>query len=344
MVSVFVSHSSLVMSTPAQPSRHGKPLSEETRRRIVYLVFEKKRTRTAVAEALGVHRNTVYNIIELFHRTGGYRTQYGNGPPMRYSNEQLERLWDIILETPRLTARALIRAMGDDGPPISERTMRRYRLIVGMTPRTGRIVASAMLGNHEQRWDWAWENRRRPVAMWLHSDESTLCMRDTGDVVWWPKGLPPPHLEVSKLRSAIHIWDVVWNKDRIFRIYDGHLTASKYMDLLEENILSEKENLAGRVYLLDRHPAHTAKATQRWLARHNLEYKLLPTHSPQFNAIEMCWAWIKDRVRELGPDSPEMLRAHLESAFDAIRQQHIRNYLQHAQDNVRAYRGASREH
>ena len=99
-----------------------------------------------------------------------------------------------------------------------------------MTPRTGRIAASALFGNHTPRYNWAWENRRRPVAMWLHSDESTLYMRDTGDIVWAPKGHPTPLTEVSKLRCSLRVRDVVWDTGRILQLYDGHLTAAEYID------------------------------------------------------------------------------------------------------------------
>ena len=314
------------------------------RERIVQLVEQEGWTQSAVARVMGVHRHTVRNVIAHFHLTGHHRVEHAGGSPTAYNDEQLERLWDIILERPNLTARALIREMGDDVPAITERTMQRYRRVLTMTPRTGRIVATALFGNHTQRYNWAWENRRRPVATWLHSDESTLCMRDTGDIVWAPKGHPTPAIEVSKLRCAFHVWGVVWDTGRIFQLYDGHLTATMYIDLLEQHILPHKENLGQRVFLMDRHAAHTAKCTQKWLTDHQLEVMILPTHSPQFNAIEHCWAWIKRRVRELNPDSPTMLQAHLESAFDALPQEVIQANLRNAQHYLREYCDAYREH
>jgi transposase len=169
-------------------------------------------------------------------------------------------------------------------------------------------------------------------------------MRDTGDIVWAPRGHPTPLIEVSQLRCSLHIWGVVWDTGRIFQLYDGHLTAAMYVDLLEQYILPEKENLGHRVFLLDRHPAHTAKCTTKWLANHQLDCKVLPTHSPQFNAIEHCWAWIKHRVRELRPDSPAMMQAHLESAFDALPQDVIQANLRNVQHNLRAYCEVYREH
>ena len=222
--------------------------------------------------------------------------------------------------------------------------MQRYRRVLGMTPRTGRIAAKGLFGNHAQRFEWAWAHCRQLVATWMHSDESTLCMRDTNEVVWAPRGLPTPLIEVSKLRCSLHIWGVVWDTGHVFQLYDGHLTATMYIELLEQHILPEKENIGHRVFLLDRHPAHTAKRTQKWLTDHQLDCMVLPTHSPQFNAIEHCWAWIIQRVRELRPDSPAMLQAHLESALDALPQPVIQANLRNAQHNLRAYCDAYRQH
>ena len=123
-------------------------------------------------------------------------------------------------------------------------------------------------------------------------------MRDSGELVRAPIGTPVPQLEVDVLRCHVCMWGVVWDGGAVFAQYDGHLTAASYIDLLDEHVLPHKDNLRHRVFLLDRHAAHTAKVTQRWLARNDLAHEVLPTHSPQFNAIEGCWAWIKQRARQ----------------------------------------------
>ena len=275
---------SFAMSTPPRASHRGAAVPERMRERIVQMVEQEGVTQSEVARLLGVHRNTVRNIIAHFHETGHHRVEHTGGPSLTYNDQQLERLWDIILERPKLNARALIREMGDDAPAISERTMQRHRHVLYVTPRTGRIAAGALFGNHTERSNWAWENRRRPVATWLHSDESTLCMRDTGDIVWCPEvAIPAPLIEVQLAALLhVHIWGVVWDTGRIFQLYDGHLTAAMYVDLLEQYILPEKENLGQRVsFCSTATPAHTAKCNSRSGSPiTSLKCKVLPTHSP----------------------------------------------------------------
>ena len=170
----------------------------------------------------------------------------------------------------------------------------------------------------------------------MHSDESTLCMRDSGELVWAPIGTPVPQLVVDVLRCHVCMWGVVWDGGAVFAQYDGHLTAASYIDLLDEHVLPHKDNLRHRVFLLDRHSAHTAKVTQRWLAR-DLAHEVLPTHSPQFNAIEGCWAWIKQRARQDAPDSLATLQTDCAAACSAVPQSVIDGHLRNAQRNLRRY-------
>ena len=307
------------------------------RARIVHLVEVEGRERKAVARSLMVAPSTVRYTLAHFHREGHLRDSHGGGHEATYDDEQMERLWDLILHNGRMVARALIREMGDSAPAISERTMQRYRRILHMSPRLGRITARGMILHHAERAAWASERRRAPVAWWLHSGESTLCMRDTGELVWAPIGSPVPQIEVDTLRCHVCMWGVVWDGGSVFAQYDGHLTAASYIDLLEEHLLPHQENLGHRAFLLDRHSAHTAKKTKRWLERHHLVHEVLPTHSPQFNAIEGCWAWIKQHARAAAPDSLASLQAACRAACAALPQSVINGHLRNAQTNIRTY-------
>ena len=77
--------------------------------------------------------------------------------------------------------------------------------------------------------------------------------------------------------------------------------------------------------------------TQAWLRRHGFVYKLLPTQSPQFNAIEQCWSWIKQWTKECAPDSLIRLEADLDAACTALPQSVIDAALRNAQKHVREY-------
>ena len=162
-------------------------------------------------------------------------------------------------------------------------------------------------------------------------------MRDTGEVVWAPKGHPTPGIEVETLRCSINLFGMVWEGGRIFVTYRGHLTAATCIDLLEELVIPAKENMGHRTFLMDRAPAHHAKATRKWLTEHDLDYLYLPPHSPQFNAIEECWAWIKHHVRRAEPKTHDELYTATQAACDAIPKDVAMAYLKHAEKSVRCY-------
>ena len=110
-------------------------------------------------------------------------------------------------------------------------------------------------------------------------------MRDTGEVVWAPKGQSTPGIEVETLRCFINLFGMVWEGGRIFVTYRGHLTAATFIDLLEELVIPAKENMGHRTFLMDRAPAHHAKATRKWLTERRARPGL-PVSTPSLPPIE----------------------------------------------------------
>jgi hypothetical protein len=72
-----------------------------------------------------------------------------------------------------------------------------------MTIRRGRITARQSGQYDAKRWLWAWEQRRAQAFEWLHSDESTVRMQETGDIIWVKRGEPTPAFEVTTLRCHV---------------------------------------------------------------------------------------------------------------------------------------------
>ena len=193
------------MSRPVDPDPSPHRLSKDMRRLAVEMVVNRGYSRSAAARALGVSRQTIINTLKHFLRTGGVETLHGGGRHRAYDAELRERLRQLISRRAGLTSAGLVRAKGTSAPHISERTMRRYRAELGLTPRRQRITAAPDPEHDCLRREWAWEHRRAEVCNWLHSAESTVCMRDTGDVVWIPRGEPTPRLPVKQLRCSVNI-------------------------------------------------------------------------------------------------------------------------------------------
>jgi hypothetical protein len=170
-----------------------------------------------------------------------------------------------------------------------------------MTPRRGRITAQSGHGD-TKRWQWAWEQRRAPAFEWPHSDESTVSVQETGDIVWGKRGGPTPAFEVTTLRCHVNIWGLVWNEGSIYirtlRRQSRHTDSS--IELLEEHLLPpERESLGGCTLLIDQHVIGVR--AQTWLIEPGWNFVMLPPHSPRFNGIEECWSRMKRYVCQLQP-------------------------------------------
>ena len=134
--------------------------------------------------------HTIRNTIQHYHTVGHLHDSHAGGHTETWGWDEQQALWDLITEHPHLTAAALKRRLCPPAPPISTRTIARYRRIFDFTLRHARVQARGAIGHHEKRADWAWKHRRCPITTWLHSDESTIVLRDTGEIMWAPKGDP----------------------------------------------------------------------------------------------------------------------------------------------------------
>ena len=315
----------------------GQHLSTDERRIAVRMVTEERLPYELVARVLRCHKSTLSRLVARYRRTGQVEEVHSGGPAPLFDSSHMQQLHQLIEQRPSLTAEGLRRNLPPSVPRVSERSLRGYRRELLFTPRHQHLTSRQSGSYERKRRQWAWDHRRSLAAKWLHSDECTVRMQQTGDIVWVKRGEPTPALEVSKLRCHVNVWGVVWDSGSIFVHYDGHLNSDAFIQLLEEHLLPEKENLAGRPPLLDQHPAHRSKAAQAWLAAQGYNHVMLPTHSPQFNAIEECWAWMKRCVRRLAPTDEHKLRLAIQEAGELMPKEVIQAHLDHAQSSIRTY-------
>lgn len=165
-------------------------------------------------------------------------------------------------------------------------------------------------------------------------DESTLCLRHSGDFVWVKRGEATPVRQLERLRCHVNVWGAVWDDGCVFAFYTGHLTAQGYINILEANLTRYKRHLSRRTFLHDGASSHKANYTKWWFQSRDLTLLQLPPHSPQFNAIEEVWAWIKHKVRQLQPTSGEKLGAACQSTWEELTQDTVRAFIQHAHHNI----------
>ena len=105
---------------------------------------------------------------------------------------------------------------------------------------------------------------------------------------------------------------------------------ASYCDILNEHLLPYKGQFKRRHILHDAAPSHMAKKVKEWFTDQRLGVLVLPPHSPQFNAIEEVWAWLKHEVRTKHPMNEQQLKDACEQAWNSLSQEKISSYIAHA--------------
>ena len=144
----------------------------------------------------------------------------------------------------------------------------------------------------------------------LHfADETGSKVQDQIGTSYAPIGQTPV-LEVPKTRIQQNlISSVTPSGEMTYRLFSGTMTANKFIDYLEQLIASTRQKI---FLVIDRHPAHTAKAVERWVSEHaeEMEITWLPRYSPEYNPDEFLNNDLKANLKNkpLPEDTPAFAR------------------------------------
>jgi transposase len=98
-----------------------------------------------------------------------------------------------------------------------------------------------------------------------------------------------------------------------FSVLAGTLTAAGFIAFLTRLLHDAQRTGAGPVFcIVDNHPAHRAKAVDRFVASTHAALRLhrLPAYSPQLNPDEWVWKNVKhDEVAPAAPNGPDHMKA-----------------------------------
>ena len=113
-------------------------------------------------------------------------------------------------------------------------------------------------------------------------------------------------------------------------VYRGTLTAKRFIVYLQIYVLDFL--LAGKVLIMDNHPAHCAKCVQKFLDGFGVSYIYLPTYSPELNPIEEAFSKTKHYIRKNKPRTFETLYNTIRSAVKMITEDDVIGYVNHAEE------------
>jgi len=304
-----------------------------------------------VADLLGVSRETVSRWWTAYAAGGleavpGDRTGRPVGSGRALSDDQALRIQRQIDDhSPeelgiaaavwsRKAVRDLVR--NECGIDLPVRTIGEYLKRWGYTAKVPRRHAKGQDPEEVDRWlnetYPAIERRAAREGAEIHWCDETGAAADEQPRKGYARQGDPAWIEVPGPHIRMNLVATITNEGEVhFLTYKASMTGALFITFLEE-LLSQA---ARKVFLiLDRLPAHEAKAVAGWVAARGdrIELFWLPKYAPELNADEYLNNDLKGAINAAGlPGSRGELRSRIESFMSRLLQlpERVRSYFRH---------------
>jgi transposase len=111
------------------------------------------------------------------------------------------------------------------------------------------------------------------------------------------------------------------------RTLEGAMNKARFIDFVCTTLCPRLP--PGSVVVLDNLRPHHAPEVREALEARGCRVLYLPPYSPEFNPIELCWSFIKNRLRRLGKRAVDELKCAIRNAFLRVRTTHLVAWFAH---------------
>jgi transposase len=154
--------------------------------------------------------------------------------------------------------------------------------------------------------------------------------------VWAPKGKRPLVRRVESERRAL---STAVGLTLIGKIYKRHFAKSMKSEQVILALEHVQRHVPGCILLIwDRASIHTSRKTEAYLTAHpEIIVEPLPPYAPEINPEEYCHGNVKQRLKNVTPDTRREMCALLDHEFARLRHRPdlILNFIHHAGLSVR---------
>lgn len=333
------------VTMPPRTSRH---LTESELNRLLIL-YGAGNSNRSIARQLGCSEGSVRNALSRYHRTGSTRQATSPGRPHKLSAEREEQLCQLCRRRPKATSYAIsftARLMGIGR--VSERYVRDFRRRLGFRPFTSQPEIPLTDRHKRLRLAYCQRHQHSRFRHTLFSDKSVFRLDYTRVTYWLQPDQPCPTHPAYVNPIKVMVWGAVsWNtRSRLYFKPPGvRINAQRYTRILSSYVLPMIRADPSLHLLQDNAPPHAAAHTTVWLLRHRVHwYFPYPPKSPDLNAIEKVWSWMKRYVRSRGAPNAMQLKQRVQQAWDEIPQAIIRSYIIHTVHQVQRVIAANGDH
>lgn len=109
---------------------------------------------------------------------------------------------------------------------------------------------------------------------------------------------------------------------------EGYVNGDEFLAFLREDLGPSLRK--GDIVIMDGPSIHKVAGVEEALAENGATVLYLPAYSPELNPIEMTWAWLKKRIRDIPPRKLNLLRQRIGVLWKTVTARLCAGWLRHS--------------
>jgi hypothetical protein len=167
-------------------------------------------------------------------------------------------------------------------------------------------------------------------------DEMGVELDHNNRIYWVKRGSPRPVVYRHQVKTRVNVWGAIWYTGRSsLHFTSKSFDSAHYVHVLRGHLLPFLP-LRRKEFLHDGVPFHWTQEVQDWLAGQGAPVvQDFPANSPDLNAIEYVWGWIKHQVAIAEPHDYQSLKEAVRAAWASLSQELIKHFIDHMATLIR---------